>query len=89
MATSSLGTKAGLSAGKAAEVSPTAASALVDCEMGGRGTRGSPGVRALVLLKELMVPGPLGCAQPPGSRMVTVKTQVGLTSSRRQRRLKG
>ena len=50
---------------------------------------GAQGVRALVLLKELMVPGPLGCAQPPGSRMVTVKTQVGLTGSRRQRGLKG
>lgn len=42
MATSSLGTKARLSARKAAEVSPAAASALVDCEMEG-GTQGSPG----------------------------------------------
>lgn len=55
---------------------------------GGGGCGGAQGVRALVLLKELMVPGPLGWAQPPGSRAVTVKMEVGLTGSRRQRGLK-
>lgn len=68
MATSSLGTKACLSAGKAAEVSPAAASALVDYEMEG-GTWGSHrGSGPLVLPKELTVAGPLGWVHPPGSR---------------------
>lgn len=68
VATSSLGTKACLSAGKAAEVSPC--SSLYSGEQGdvGRDVGYLHGVRAPVLLKELTVTGPLGWVPPPGSR---------------------
>ena len=64
METSSLGTKADLSVGKAAEVSPCNSLCSGERGDGGRDSGYPQGARALVPLKELTVTGPLGWVQP-------------------------